>query len=331
MGENSGIAWCDHTFNPWIGCASVSPACDRCYARALVNGRMGGDFDQRSRTALANWRKVIGWNRKAAAQGVRYRVFCASLADWADNQVPIEWLADLLGLIRETPHLDWLLLTKRPQLILRRLAAAMRHAVAAGDGPLVAWLQRWIDGDPPANVWLGTTAENQAELNRRAPALLDVPAAIHFLSCEPLLEPLNLRHIPISETRDGPDGEVAVTVTLDALTGWHEGQALVPRVEGEDLSKGLRYLPKLPKARAAVDWVIIGGESGSKARPYRPEWARDLIGQGRLLGTAYFHKQVGSRREGWDGITGKGDDPAEWPADLRCQEFPVPARQAVAA
>jgi protein gp37 len=176
MGTATGIEWCDHTFNPWIGCTAVSPACDRCYAQALVE-RWGGDFATRRRTAPANWRQPLIWNRKAAADGVRRRVFCASLADVFDNQVPDEWRRDLWTLIDATPALDWLLLTKRPQNIAKMLPHRINE-----EG--FAW--------PLRNVWLGTTAENQAEADRRIPHLLAAPAAVRFLSCEPLLGPLDL-------------------------------------------------------------------------------------------------------------------------------------------
>lgn len=175
MAEKSNIAWCDSTFNPVIGCTEVSPACDNCYARTFVSGRMGKPElwkGERYRTSAANWRKPLAWDRKAAKLGVRYRVFCASLADVFDNQWLPEWRADLWTLIRATPNLDWLLLTKRPQNIRKMLPAD------------------WGEGWP--NVWLGTTVENQAEADRRIHHLLAVPAVVHFLSCEPLLEYVDL-------------------------------------------------------------------------------------------------------------------------------------------
>src|ERR1700712_493898 len=116
MGENSKIEWCDHTFNPWIGCQKVSPGCDNCYAEALMDKRLGrvewGPHGERLRTSPANWAKPLQWDRAAAKAGVRHRVFCASLADWLDNKVPRRWRIDLAAIIRQTPNLDWLLLTK---------------------------------------------------------------------------------------------------------------------------------------------------------------------------------------------------------------------------
>lgn len=186
MAEKTGIEWCDHTFNPWVGCQAVSDACKFCYAEALVK-RFGGNFAERRRTSATNWRGPVHWNRKAAGADARRKVFCASLADVFDNQVPDEWRADLWNLIRYTPNLDWLLLTKRPQNIEKMLPP------------------EWADGWP--NVWLGTTVENQTEADRRIPHLLAVPARVRFLSCEPLLGPLRPKCLyPVDDGGDGiPD------------------------------------------------------------------------------------------------------------------------------
>ena len=172
MAENSKIEWTDHTFNPWVGCTRISPACDHCYAESWAK-RTGGAAlwqGERRRTTPANWRKPLKWNADALASGVRPRVFCASLADVFDNQVPEEWRRDLWDLIAATPALDWLLLTKRPQLVTK-----------------TAPMEGWSGWD---HIWLGTTVENQAEAARRIPHLTATPARTLFLSCEPLLEPI---------------------------------------------------------------------------------------------------------------------------------------------
>jgi protein gp37 len=172
MAENSKIEWTDHTFNPWIGCQKVSPGCDRCYAEAMMDHRYGrvkwGPHGERVRTSIANWRKPKQWAR--AAVGERPRVFCASLADVFDNKAPAGARGDLFDLIRATPELDWLLLTKRPENIKRFLPAD--------------WGSGW------ANVWLGTTCEDQENYNRRWPVLNAVPAKVRFISYEPAIGPL---------------------------------------------------------------------------------------------------------------------------------------------
>lgn len=173
MAENSKIEWTDHTFNPVIGCQNVSPGCDHCYAETLTN-RYGwtewGPHGIRKRTSEANWRKPLQWAK--AANGSRPRVFCASLADVFDNRWPDGARPDLFALIRKTPELDWLLLTKRPQNIRKMLP------------------DDWNEGYP--NAWLGTTCEDQERYDLRWPILRSVPAAIRFISYEPAIGPLRL-------------------------------------------------------------------------------------------------------------------------------------------
>lgn len=177
MAEKSNIEWTTHTFNPWIGCTKISPACDHCYAETWDNrfsdtSRWGA---KAPRTRTKSWSGPRKWNRLAGETGERPRVFCASLADVFDNHRSIQdaWRADLWALIKETPNLDWLLLTKRPQNIKRYLPAD------------------W--GNGYANVWLGTTIENQVEYDRRIDVFTSVPAAVRFLSMEPLLGPVDLK------------------------------------------------------------------------------------------------------------------------------------------
>lgn len=176
MGDVTKIEWADKTFNPWIGCQKVSPGCDRCYAESLSN-RYGwvewGPHGERRRTSEANWRKPIKWAKAAGGTGKRPRVFCASLADVFDNRAPDEWRMDLWRLIRETPELDWLLLTKRPENIAK----------------MIPWAPN--GGTPYPNIWLGTTAEDQAHYDRRWPILSGIPAAVRFISYEPAIGPVH--------------------------------------------------------------------------------------------------------------------------------------------
>ncbi|WP_428668061.1 DUF5131 family protein [Reyranella sp.] len=124
MGENTAIEWCDHTFNPWIGCTKVSPACDHCYAEKLATFRGWAEWGvgkPRKRTARSNWQKLQAWDKAARRAGVRRSVFCASLADWADPEVPEDWRRELFEALGETTNLDILLLTKRHALARRYL------------------------------------------------------------------------------------------------------------------------------------------------------------------------------------------------------------------
>lgn len=180
MAENSKIEWTDHTFNPWIGCQKVSPGCDHCYAETQNafrkwNGGTWGPHAPRKRTSAANWRKPLQWAKEARTQHGLYpnayrrpRVFCASLADVFDNQVPVQWRSDLFDLIAATPELDWLLLTKRPENLARMFPAG-----------------RWD------NIWLGTTAEDQPHFDRRYPLIREARVPVHFISYEPALGPLS--------------------------------------------------------------------------------------------------------------------------------------------
>jgi protein gp37 len=180
MGKNSKIEWCDNTFNPWIGCQKVSVGCYHCYAEAMMDHRYGkvewGPHGARKRTSEGNWKKPVKWNTEAGAfnreYGHRPRVFCASLADVFDNQVPSEWRKDLFALIRECDRLDWLLLTKRPENILKMLPSD------------------WGDGYP--NVWLGITGEDQLRFDQRWTRLQKIPAVIKFVSYEPAIGPVRL-------------------------------------------------------------------------------------------------------------------------------------------
>ena len=188
--ENSKIEWTHHTFNPWIGCTKVSPGCLHCYAETLMDTRYGrvkwGKGQPRSRTAADNWRKPKQWNKAAEGAAERPRVFCASLADWLDDEVPIRWLADLMRLIAETPNLDWLLLTKRPQNFRARIHAAFMET-ACGSMDADNMMSEWEDGTPPANVWVGTSAEDQTRWDERMPLLMGIPARVRFVSAEPLV------------------------------------------------------------------------------------------------------------------------------------------------
>lgn len=253
MAEHTAIEWCDATFNPWIGCTRVSPACDDCYAArstpARTLGIEWGAGQPRRRTADDTWAGPRRWAKTMPARlGRRPRVFCSSLADWLDNEVPIEWLVDLLDLIRCTPELDWLLLSKRIGNFRGRLEDARSWCTQHDKLELACFIREWYQGYAPANAWLGATVVNQAEADRDIPKLLVVPATVHFLSMEPLLGQVKIRE--------------------HWLMHHHPGDA-------------------------AIDWLICGGESGPKARPMHPDWARSLRDQCAAAGTAFLFKQWG--------------------------------------
>jgi protein gp37 len=224
MAEESAISWTDGTFNPWIGCTRVSPGCDHCYAardnerRKWVPGWGAGVPRRRTKT----WGDPIKWNRKAAETGYRPRIFCASLADVFDNEVPDEWRANLWQLFRETPNIRWIVLTKRIGNVLKMAPAE--------------W---W------PHVGIMATMVNQEEYDRDRLKLSAVPAPWRGISAEPLLGRIILDH---------------------------------------------------KDAKANLDWVITGGESGPGFRPLDMDAVRYMRDQCRDLGVTFHHKQNGGVR-----------------------------------
>jgi protein gp37 len=176
MGKNSKIEWTHHTFNPWWGCTRVSEACVHCYAESWSK-RLGkslwGPKAQRRFFGDKHWSEPVKWNEEAKAVGKRARVFCASMADVFEKRGELDqWRSELWQLIHDTPDLDWLLLTKRPELV----------------NEMVPWTEQW-----PKNVWIGTTIEDQESATKRLPHLSKIPARVRFISAEPLLGPLELK------------------------------------------------------------------------------------------------------------------------------------------
>lgn len=253
MAENSKIEWTTHTFNPWIGCQKVGPGCDHCYAEDMMDKRYGrvqwGPHGDRIRTSPANWRKPIAWDKAAVGLPERPRVFCASLADWADPHKSIlhTWREDLGDLIEATPNLDWLLLTKR----VGNADECMGEMFTYG---------------PPKNVWVGITVVNQAEADRDIPKLMDLAVKRKigrtFLSMEPLL------------------GFVRIAPWL------HDSDCRMITTAYEDCSC-------CEPREVHLDWVIVGGESGSHARPMHPDWARSLRDQCAAARVPFLFKQWG--------------------------------------
>ena len=301
MAENTKIEWTDHTFNPWEGCQKVGAGCDNCYAETRNARFAGGEAINwgpgapRRRTSISNWNKPLKWNKQAELQQAawdgfkkvhpgltddeliakgfikprRPRVFCASLADVFDNAVDPQWRADLFGLIMKTPHLDWLLLTKRIGAVTKLLDESIRHIESLPDWtgedphPLEAvrnMLADWVLlRKPPKNVWLGATITSQPEADRDISKLQAVPANLRFLSMEPLLGPVSFEGM-FANPRNPADG----TNALEAL-----------------------------------DWVIVGGESGPGARPMHPDWARSLRDQCQATGVPFLFKQWGEWSPGY--------------------------------
>jgi len=244
MSAVTGIAWTDHTFNPWWGCKEVSPGCAHCYAKAF-DKRIGRDDwgEDRRFFGDAHWNEPHKWNRKAAAGGIRRRVFCASMADVFEDRPDLEpWRLRLWALVVATPHLDWQLLTKRPENV-----AALAHP-------------NWHRGEWPRNAWLGVTAENQTFADIRIPLLLREPAPVRFVSYEPALGPV--------------DFDLFLRCRKCRGRGWYALRPfqtpLPDATPCEDcIARARRAGHHVPeghyaKAHGSLDWLIVGGESGPR-------------------------------------------------------------------
>ena len=291
MGEHSGISWTNHTFNPWIGCAHApaapdgadgsahtSPGCDNCYAESM-DGRFGGGHwgDDMARKSMSSeyWRKPIHWNARAHKNGVRERVFCASLADWAEmRDGPIGAMQDsarvqLWHLIDNTPWLDWLLLSKRPQ----------------NWKFVLPWLTRPASFQVPNNVWLGVTGENTEQLLWRSQILRATPAAKRFVSAEPLLE-----HISAEAWSRALAGTFQCT---NQACGW------VRRVTPLSDCTLCVTCGSPAVTMPGIDWLIVGDESGPGKRAADPAWVRTARDAAERHGVAFHFKQ-------WCGPLGGG-------------------------
>lgn len=256
MAEKSNIEWTRSTFNPWWGCTKVGPGCDHCYAERDAHrfGTEWGAGQPRRFFGDDHWAKPRAWNVKAMKEqeenpNAQWRVFCASMADVFDNEVGDAHRSMLWKLVRETPFLTWLILTKRVGNVAKMLPAD------------------WGDGYP--NVWLGITVVNQEEAERDIPKLLRIRARVRWLSMEPLLGPVRLHQVARSDTEDD-------RVYYDnVLTGF--------RAHKCGGSNGPNK----------IDWVVVGGESGPRARPMHPDWARSLRDQCAAAGVPFLFKQWG--------------------------------------
>lgn len=323
----TGIQWTDETWNPVAGCTPVSAGCANCYA-VQVTRRLGGmaEADERAgrdpgrkaayrsltvlqpngrrhftgevRTIEAALRVPFGWRKPR-------RVFVNSTSDLFHEGVPFEFIDRVFAVMALCPRHTFQLLTKRPE----RMAEYFEDDIQRCDSITLG--MREFDGSMPdlpdwplPNVWIGTSVEDQAAAQARIPHLLRCPAAVRFLSCEPLLGAVDL----------GP----WITPVYDNTA---EGGFRGYHFPGDDIRTHGKEL--------AVGWVIVGGESGPRARPCDVAWIRSIVEQCRASSVACYVKQLGAKVDHTDpalrcgGLRDpKGGDPGEWPEALRVREFP---------
>jgi protein gp37 len=263
--QNTKIEWAHHTFNPWWGCVKVSQGCANCYAERLDKrmnkGEHWGPNSERKAMSAKYWSEPYKWDADARLRMQKQRVFCASMADvFEDHPEVIHHRKRLFDLIESTPHLIWMLLTKRPENISKLITKSWSYKI-------------------PSNAWFGTSVENQ-ETTSRITELINQfgsnfgPQNKLFLSMEPLLGPVDLHKVKVFVAN--------------------------------------QWFYALP----AIDWVIVGGESGPKARPMNPEWVRLIRDQCDRESIAFFFKQWGEwgpeLKDGGIGLLSKKPDLERW-------------------
>ena len=344
--ENTNIEWADATINPWWGCTKVSPGCANCYAESWslrFQKKLWGKGAARENHLESSRKMAVALDRKSKAglfrececgrremrkrlkgafmmsgcthcgaewslsRFVQPRVFCASMSDWLDEEVPITWFIALMMMIRDTPQLHWLLLTKRPERFHARLIEAdlwigtscMTFEMASLKSRMAMMRHGWRSYSciHPANgienYSIGTTIEDQARAHERIPALLQIPAR-RFLSCEPMLESLDLRSYLFTKQQE----RYCETCKDPANTPCDDQAASCP-------------CPWKP-----IDWVICGGESGDGHRRFDADWARSLRDQCAEAKVPFFMKQMGGARKPFAPI----------PTDLNVRQFPAQMR-----
>ena len=304
MSDKTGIAWTEASWNPVTGCTKVSAGCKHCYAerewtRLSANPKASDYFGRTFtdvKTHVHRLDQPLRWQRPRL-------IFVNSMSDLFHESVPDAFIDQVFAVMALAPQHTFQVLTKRVERMRdwfapgydnreHAVGQAMRE-IAASRGGDDAGLPEW----PLANVWLGVSAEDQETADVRIPVLLETPAAVHWVSMEPLLGPVDLVEVPVGMF--GP------------LRPYGGAGPVTPR----------------------LDWVVCGGESGPGARVFRAEWAREILRQCRGADVPFFMKQMGAVfNDGRFTLRLRhraGADPSEWPEDLRVREYPDPARSPI--
>jgi protein gp37 len=342
MSANSSIEWTDRTWNPVRGCSVISPGCVNCYAMKMAHRFSGAGKPYEGLTkqtkAGPQWTGKVAFVNKQLLDPIRWkepgRVFVNSMSDLFHESIPDDWIDRVMLVMALAPRHTFQVLTKRAERMQRYLSdgtlpgrlneylksfanllelpsAAYNNA---GAGPEIKHWPKTGPVLPLPNVWIGVSVENQKYADERIPMLLDTPAAVRFVSAEPLLGPIDF------------------TLRGSRVAGWDEDWRYNV-LSGEEWA-GPR--DDNPEQSQHLDWVIVGGESGNGARPFDTTFARSIVKQCADGGVACFVKQMGAKpeqpspgawhtahREPMALVDRKGGDMAEWPADLRVRQFPT--------
>lgn len=258
MGKKTGISWCNHTFNPWWGCEKISLGCQNCYAEKMaIRWGFNKLWSRENRRTFGqnHWDEPLEWNKEAKKQNVTLRVFCGSMCDIFELRRSADldlYRARVFDLIRLTPNLEWLLLTKRPENINGMIS--------------MEWTTK-----PPSNVRIGITCENQEMADKRIPILLDSWGGKNFVSVEPMLSNINFWEFSRCEETFGPLYDHRGTYDFYQTLGFPKGSVKI--VNG-------------------IEWIIAGCESGPNARPCNIDWVRGLRDECQDAGVPFFLKQM---------------------------------------
>ena len=314
MGDKSKIEWTEATWNPVVGCSVVSPGCTNCYAMRMARrlDRPGSHYE--GTTRVVNGKPVWTGAVKQAPEHtltapLRWRkprrIFVNSMSDLFHDDVPDEWIDRIFAVMALCPQHSFQVLTKRPERMQEYMTSIDNNDGGRMDGLRDALVEgmaqkiyhdrtgedpsMWLAvGLPLPNVWLGTSVEDQARANERIPYLSKTPAAVRFLSVEPLLGPV-----------DVSDSLHMNYVNCELLRHYYTGKFQDP---------GPSVPPAPREGMKLIDWVIVGGESGPGARPMHPDWARSIRDQCQVAGVPFFMKQMAKK--------------APIPNDLMIREYP---------
>lgn len=346
--RSSEIEWCDSTWNPVRGCSRVSDGCRECFAMKQAHrfSGPGKPYDGLTtiRRGKVDWSGQARLVTKELAEPLRWRkpqrIFVNSMSDLFHHSLSDEDIDSVFGVMWACLYLGrdaypghtFQVLTKRPERMLEYLSSDRRQKWASK----AAFYGGGEDGDaihdqvvfhkgPHPRIWLGVSVENQATADERIPLLQHCPAAVRFISAEPLLDAVDLSlHLQLGRCRSVSPAPERFRCGLPVdHEGYHPHSALT--------ESGAPWFGKMP-----LDWVIVGGESGSGARPFELEWARSVVKQCRDAGVSCFVKQLGSvpmRRipEGQRVLVHlrdrKGGDILEWPVELCVRQFPEAHRE----